>query len=385
VRYIKLKESHSKTCSFSFLSNSPLRCLVLHLVLVFGAVTLGGDAWMLKAGGFVNPLLPETYPLVEKFIRWDAHWYTYIAQQGYGQMSIVFFPMLIMWIRIVAPLLNFDYGLAGFIVCNAFGVLCFFLLYALFRLDFSETVADKALLAFAVMPSSVFLNSIYTESLFLTFSLACVYFARTGRWWRAGLCAAMATLTRNLGVFLICLIAWEYWEQGRGKDCKLSRLALTMALPLLAFAGYIYYNYWLLGQPLAFVEMQKAWGREFSPPWVNIWHGALLVWQGAGTAATLDFFLVVLTLAGILMMTIRPTLPIPRSYLIIGSLWLLVPLCSTSAWMPLYSMSRFILVIFPLYLFLAQLQHSRYCILIMLGAVTTAICSILFTNWFWLG
>jgi len=385
VRYIKLKEHNRKICGLPFLSNIPLRCLVLHLVLVFGAATLAGDAWMLKAGGFINSRLPETYPLVERFIRWDAHWYTYIAQQGYDQLSIVFFPMLIMWIRLVAPFFNFDYGLSGFVVCNIFSVLCFFLLYALFRLDFSATVADKALLAFAVMPSSVFLNSIYTEPLFLTFSLACVYFARTGRWWRAGLCAAMATLTRNLGIFLICLMAWEYWEQGgRGKG-RPARMALAMALPLLAFAGFVYYNYWLLGRPLAFVEMQTAWGREFSPPWVNIWRGALLVGQGAGTAPVLDLFLVLLTLAGLVAMTFRRTLPIPQSYLIIGWLWFLVPLCSTAAWMPLYSMARFVLVIFPLYLYVAQLQHSRYRSLIMLGAVATAICSVLFTNWFWLG
>jgi hypothetical protein len=42
---------------------------------------------MLNPGGFVNTLLPKTYSVVEMFIKWDAHWYTYVAQQGYDGLT----------------------------------------------------------------------------------------------------------------------------------------------------------------------------------------------------------------------------------------------------------------------------------------------------------
>jgi hypothetical protein len=56
---------------------------LLHIVIVYGAAMIVGDRYLLLPGGFVNPLLSPEPPLVEKFIKWDAHWYTYVAQQGY--------------------------------------------------------------------------------------------------------------------------------------------------------------------------------------------------------------------------------------------------------------------------------------------------------------
>jgi len=385
VRHIKLKEEYMKTI------NAPQLCPVLlyfllHTVIVFGAAIIVGDSMMLKPGGFVNTLLPKTYIIVEKFIKWDAHWYTYVAQQGYDSLSIVFFPMLIYFIKITAGLFNFDYGLAGFFICNVFSLICFFLMYALFQLDFSRTISARALLVFAVMPTSIFLHSIYTEALFLTFSLACAYYARTGKWWRAGLFGSMATLTRNMGVFLVCLIIYEFWDQYK-KERPSQRFSkycvLAIALPALALLGFIIYNYWLLGDPLAFVSSQKAWGREFSPPWINIGNGFIQVLHGAKLAVVLDLLIVVLGIIGLLSMTFLPGLNIPKSYLVISWIWLLIPLCSTSPWMPLYSMSRFVLVIFPLYLFIAQIPACLFRIFILSSALGMALCSIWFTNWHW--
>jgi hypothetical protein len=241
-------------------------------------------------------------------------------------------------------------------------------------------------MAFAVMPTSIFLNSIYTEPVFLTFTLACVYYARIGKWWRSGLFAAMATLTRNIGVFLVLLMIYEFWEQYK-KEWSVRRFpfsSLAITLPPLVFLGFMAYNYWLLGDPLAFVSAQKAWGREFSPPWVNIWNSFRQVLQGAEMAIVLDFLMVVLGIFGLLSMTLLPGLNIPRSYVIISWIWFLIPLCSTTPWMPLYSMSRFVLVIFPLYLCIAQLPVYLYRMIIMIGAVGMAVCSTLFTNWHWL-
>lgn len=386
MRYIKLKDLCLRTVNIP-LFYAPLYYFIAHAVIIFGAVLVARDGMMLNPGGFVNTLLPKTYDIVEKFIKWDAHWYTYIAQQGYDELTIVFFPMLVMLIKIAAPFCNYDYGLAGFCVCNIFSLICFFLIYSLFQLDFTRTVSVRALTAFALMPTSFFLHSIYTESIFLTFSLACAYYARIGKWWRAGAFAAMAALTRNTGVFLVFLLMCEYWEQYK-KERPSRRFpafsALALALPPLAMLGFIAYNYWLLGDPLAFVSAQKAWGREFSPPWVNIGRSFIQVLHGFDAAIVLDLLMTVLGIAGLLSMTFLPGLKIPGSYLVIGWLWLLIPLCSTSPWMPLYSMSRFVLVIFPIYIYIARLPNTLFHVFMAISATVMVLCSILFTNWYWL-
>jgi hypothetical protein len=385
VRYLKLKNLYTRAVIIPPLYPALYYCLI-HTVIVFSAAVIASDSLMLNPGGFVNTLLPKTYPIVEKFIKWDAHWYTYVAQQGYNGLSIVFFPMLMSLIKMTAFFFDFDYGLAGFFICNAFSFASFIMMYSLFQLDFTRTISARALMAFAVMPTSIFLNSIYTEPVFLTFTLACVYYARIGKWWRSGLFAAMATLTRNIGVFLVLLMIYEFWEQYK-KEWSVRRFpfsSLAITLPPLVFLGFMAYNYWLLGDPLAFVSAQKAWGREFSPPWVNIWNSFRQVLQGAEMAIVLDFLMVVLGIFGLLSMTLLPGLNIPRSYVIISWIWFLIPLCSTTPWMPLYSMSRFVLVIFPLYLCIAQLPVYLYRMIIMIGAVGMAVCSTLFTNWHWL-
>jgi len=385
VKYLKLKDVYPQIIIMPPL-NPVIYYFVIHTAIVFGAVIAAGDSMMLNPGGFVNTLLPKTYPLVEKFIKWDAHWYTYVAQQGYDEKSIVFLPMLMFLIRVTAWAFNGDYGLAGFFVCNLFSFASCLIMYSLFRLDFTKTVSARALLAFAVMPTSFFLNSIYTEPVFLTFSLACVYYARQGKWLNSGLFAALAALTRNTGVFLVFLMMYEFWEQYKQERTsrRLPFSLLAMLLPPLAFLGFILYNYISFGDPLAFVSTQKIWGREFSPPWVNIWNSMIKIWHGAEIAIILDFLMVMLGLLGLVSMTFLPGLNIPRSYLITGWIWFLIPLCSTTPWMPLYSMSRFVLVLFPLYLYITQLPTCLYRMIIATGAIGLALCSILFTNWHWI-
>ena len=151
--------------------------ILLHSTIVIAATLLSMHIPEQAPAGFVNPLLSPTYPFVEKFIKWDAHWYTYAAQQGYDSQSIVFFPVIILLLR-GAWQLGINVGLAGFIICNLFAVASFVMLYLVLRREFFDKVVQRALYAYAVMPTSFFLNSIYTESIFLTMSLTCIYFTK---------------------------------------------------------------------------------------------------------------------------------------------------------------------------------------------------------------
>ncbi|MDR3588356.1 MAG: mannosyltransferase family protein [Negativicutes bacterium] len=357
----------------------------LHCAVVGVALVLAQFLPQHETLGFVNPDLPAAPPLIENFIRWDAQWYTYIAEHGYTQQTIVFFPGLPALIRAVSYL-GLNTAVAGFAVCNLCSFISFSLLYRLCRLDYPESVSRRALLAYAVLPTAFFLNSIYTEALFIVCSLASIYFARTGRWWWAGMFAAAATLTRNLGLCLIFPLLYEYMY-GRRPRKALPGAAFLLLAPLALFA-YMAYNYSLTGDPIAFVHSQRLWGREFGWPWNNIAGNIRLIFSPDWTVVPgtiLDSVTVPAFLAGLLTLTLSTRLVIQESYLILGWLWLLIPLFSSTPAFPLYSMSRFVLVIFPFYLFVAQLPRGSYRCYIAVSAILMLLCTALFVNWYWIG
>jgi hypothetical protein len=334
--------------------------------------------------GFVNHTLTTPLPAVA-FIKWDAHWYTYIAAYGYDGKSVVFFPVLVVLIRAVAAL-GLDYGTAGLLVCNFFALLSFAAMQAAFSLDFPRQTVCRALYAYSVMPTAVFLNSIYTEPLFLTFALTCIYFARRGNWWMAGVCAALATLTRNLGVCLVVFLAYEYHVRRQSHSSQ-DRTLLALCFAPAALAGFMAYSAIAFGDSLAFVHSQQAWGRTFGWPGDNflrnLGHMTALV-PNTQAGITLDTFLVLTGFISLSAATIsRGAMPI--SYLIVGWLWFLIPMFSTSSFLPLYSMSRFLLVVFPLYIVFAWIPRAMFACLMLVNALLFSLCTILFINWYWVG
>ncbi|SDF35094.1 hypothetical protein SPACI_015570 [Sporomusa acidovorans DSM 3132] len=358
----------------------------LHTAIILAALFLIGDLPSREAAGFINPSAAGAPPLVEKFIKWDAHWYTYIAEHGYNLQSIVFFPLILLLIKLLAGF-GLSYVTAGFILCNLFTFISFYLMAKTFLLNFPEIEVKKALIAYALLPTSFFLNSVYTESIFIVFALASLYCLRTRSWWSAGLFAALTALCRNLGILLVPVILWEcivYYRQKR----KVTINMIAVLLPLIALSGFCLYNYLLFADPLAFVHSQQAWGRRFGLPWDNFWNNVNLVVAGVPSLEVgvyLDAVLVALAFIALLAVTVIPAFRLPWTYTLLGWFWFFVPMFSTSPIYPLYSMARFVLVILPVYLFLAKLPDAVFYCLITMSAVGLLVCTGLFINWAWLG
>ena len=358
----------------------------VHTAIVFLSAYVAMHIPELAPAGFVNPLREQTVPFVEKFIKWDAHWYTYTAQHGYDKQNIVFFPVLIVLLRALLEL-GLNISLFGFIICNLFAFSSFIFLYLVVRQHYSAEVAQRTLMVFAVMPTSFFLNTIYTESIFMTFSLASLYYLRQNSWWRAGLFAALATVTRNLGIVIVLVMIYKYiteYGQWRNRANPLAAMLLSPA----ALLGFMAFNYWQVGDVFAFFTGQQAWGRQFEYPWVNIWNNALLIqsrFPVIEPGIVIDMILVLFCIAVLLILPMRFDFLIPFPYLILGWIWFFIPLFSTSPWFPLYSMSRFILVVFPFYILLAQLPRPLFWLYWIASAVGLFFSTLWFTGWYWIG
>jgi hypothetical protein len=247
----------------------PLLWLLLAVVAIKGALfAWGWHVWNPAPGTLGNWL--------SIWDHWDADAYKIIATQGYfpegiaeAQKAFVrrFPPLYPYLIRAVAELFNQSIVVSGI----AISVVCVLASSALlYRLCLDEGLKTRqavaAVLLFSVYPTSLFTNSVYSESLFICCVLVSFVALRRDWFWLAGLGAAGALLTRVVGVAMFPAIAialFQRWRQGRLRWFDLSGLAI----PAVAMLGYMLMNAWLFGSPTHFVREYQSAPSPMSPQW----------------------------------------------------------------------------------------------------------------------
>src|SRR3712207_6505156 len=247
--------------------------------LVAGAMFAG----YLPAGGFYW-LTPDV-PLgrLNIWAHWDGAWYSRIAAEGYETYaSTAFFPLYPLLMRSFAELFGGPLSLGALSLWGALISLAAlpFALYFVYRIaedGWGTRTARGTVLALAFFPTSFFLNAVYTESLFLALSASSIWAARVRKdLLLACLLAGLATATRNVGVFLLAPLAYEWLKNVREYRWQGAYLALASS----GLAGYAAYLWWRFGNPLLFYTEQQRWGREATDP-LSTLHNALMQ-GGAG-------------------------------------------------------------------------------------------------------
>jgi hypothetical protein len=251
----------AKTTAFLFAA--ALASRIVLLLLCWGAANLSGSG----------------QPLAETWSRWDALQYLRIATQGYydaadGWIRIVFFPLYPSAVRLLNLFIGHEHIAALAVSWLCLGGACVFL-YKLVLLDADAAAARRAVKFLLLFPVTVFLGAPFSESMFLLLSLACVYFARTGRFLAACALGGLAALTRSVGVLLAVPVLLEMlgaygltpkgWNR-RGADSVRRFLYRAPALLLipLGTAAYLVMNHALTGDALLFLQMQsEKWSQSF--------------------------------------------------------------------------------------------------------------------------
>jgi len=166
--------------------------------------------------------------------RWDAHFYVDIVQRGYesDDGTTQFHPLL----PVAAKPFFWSPALGLLIVASLASLAFVIVFYRLAALDIPNAeTASRLMLAF---PVSFVLFAPYTESLWLLFAALSFWYVRKERLWHAGLCGALAVLTRQQGIFLVLPLAYELWER---RDRRWTSWAALALIPL-ALAGWILYR-----------------------------------------------------------------------------------------------------------------------------------------------
>ncbi|MDQ3768828.1 MAG: hypothetical protein M3370_05020 [Actinomycetota bacterium] len=357
--------------------------------------------------------------LVAPAARWDAVWFLSVAEDGYVQgASEAFFPLYPALVAVAGALLGSAPagGIAVSLGCLAVAL---YLLHRLTALDFGRAVAATTVTLLALSPAAFFLSAIYSESLFLALSVGAVLAARTDRWWAAGALGAVAACTRSAGVVLVVPLALMYlygprgaraWEAGA--RCVAARPRFPLRVDALAVGlvplGLLAYcaSLALSGQdPLAPFAAQAAWLRSFAGPFVGAWDGAVAAVQGARqllsgtrepvlfTAAAGDPYAVAghnlhlfAWLVAALVALAGAARRLPAAYTAYAAAALALPLSWPVSSQPLMSLPRFLLVLWPLWLWLALWVHGRPVrrrVVVALFAVGLVVSTGLFATWHW--
>jgi hypothetical protein len=334
-----------------------------------------------QADRWDTPRLHELGAVVDVWARWDSDFFLRIAESGYDRASAAFFPLYPAAVALVGRVLLGHYVLAGVLVSLAATLAAFVLLYRLAEPRLGADGARRAVLYLAVFPTALFLQAVYSESLFLALAIGAFLLAERRQFLGAGLVAGLALLTRPAGLALLpplALLAWRAPDRRRA----LGGLAVAPAL----FAVFPLVLWGQVGDAWAFLDAQERWHRHLSPagPLGGIWEGVRAVAEGDTPAGAAPMHAAAVNWQGLAALVLFGALTVVAwrrfgaPYGLFAALSLALPLSLPSDRWPLLSLPRFGLVVFPFFLALAALGgrprvHAAIlaCSALLLGVTVT--------------
>lgn len=404
----------------------PLLVFAVHWLIVQAAASIAYRFGVPTADSAPYRQLPPPLEglgnlIVEPLRHWDGLWYALIATEGYGGTTetarAAFWPLYPWLMSLGSQLTGWPVEVVGYVISNLAFAGALILLYRLVRLDFDVQVARRALWALALFPTALFFTAVYTESLFLVLVIGALLAARQGHWLAAGLVGALAALTRSYGVLLGLPFLILLYQQFRYDLRRWFPAGIFAALPILGPAIFGWHLDQAQGSWRAFIDVQTQWNRYGAMPWETLrcavetchvfqpasgeirdgadwrWAQQLVANPGLDTLGANAFRLAVadsdtLELVTTILFLVLAliglrVLPLYQSaYLVPG---LLIPLFQPSQVHALFSMPRFGLTLFPLFIVIALLLRFRWLAIpaVIIAVVLLVALTAQFSLWYW--
>ncbi|MFG2530868.1 glycosyltransferase family 39 protein [Streptomyces sp. NPDC048516] len=306
--------------------------------------------------------------------RWDALWYTRVAEQGYGytvqlphgevHSDLAFFPLLPALERGLSALVPLSPADAGLVVSWLASLAAAWALYATGERLHGHRAGVALAALWAAVPVGIVQSMAYSESLFTALAAWALYAALTGRWAWAGVLASLAGLTRPVGaavvaaVWVTAAVTLRRQRAGgvRGRAALRARPGLLPGV-LLAPLGWCGYFLWVAarqGSLTGYLDVQEGWGNGFDG---GIAFGAFIGDQlsGPSFAAGLGLLLGVGLVIWLYLCGVRQGQPLPLA--VYGGTVLLLALAAKGYF---GSKPRLMLPAYPLLLPLAAGLARRH-------------------------
>lgn len=343
-------------------------------------------AWFIRVAALgYEKLKNGSYNLEEekKRLKVIDEWGYQDGLKGFGYRHFPLFPYTI---RAFARLTG-EYLVTGLLLANIFSFLYIVYIYKLTALEFGEKAGWWATAFASLFPNAHYLIALYSEGMFMTFSLGALYHARRKQWNKALLLGILSSATRLEGIFISLGLLFILIDEKGGWKKLLSskenfislfrehRFFYCVLTPLGLLFPII--EYWrVAGSPIApYLYMRQALGVM-----------AVFPWQ----AFALDFRLPNPVTLGVdvpcfmlmVLLTVLSVRRLPAPF----ALFTVAELCARLI-QPHIGMLRFLIVFFGFYMYLGQtgIQYPGAAkITLLIGALLLGFFSILFINGYWI-
>jgi hypothetical protein len=335
------------------------------------------------------PGLVDSFPSL--WNRWDSKHYLFIAEHWYVTVTdkkylIVFFPLYSMAIQMVSWVIG-DLFWSGIIVSNLCLAISCFYLYKLTASDFDETVAFRSVKYLLLFPVSFFLGAVFSDGMFLMFSLLTVYQLRRRDWLKAGVWGMLAAFTRNFGLLLLIPALIEWILSHRKQFAKLmdwNRRGLFLFLIPMGYFAYLVLNKSITGDWFTFLTYQKEYWNHNLQLFADLGEyarnaSAVSSW---GPSDRISIWIPQVALVLTTLMSIIAGLWFRIRYSYLAYMFAYLLSCLSITW--LISGPRYMLGLFPLYIVLGVISHNKWfdLALTMLSTLFLAFYTLAFTGGF---
>lgn len=339
-------------------------------------------------GGFANYI---TNPVFWIWGNFDGEHYLSIVQNGYQPLTYFFFPFYPILTKLVSVILGSTLPrllVSGVLVSLVSLALGLFGLYKLIKIDFKENIAKISLILILIFPTSFYFGTTYTESLFFALTVWFFIFARDKNYLAAGAVSGLATATRVVGIILpICLLT----EMLINKEniFKLKNI-ISLIFSVSGAAIYMLYLKNATGSFLEFFNTVSIFGEQRESAFIFLpqvfYRYIFKILPSLNTGFLPVIFSTWLEFVSALIFLILSVLAffkIRLSYAIYLSLGYIIPTFSGS----FSSLPRYVLILFPAFILIAQLLSKKKPLLVVLGAVSFILLTIsfaLFARGYWI-
>lgn len=331
----------------------------------------------------LGPEIPRLGDSAWAFLmRFDAWYYNDIARHLYQNKDDVFafFPLYPLLSRGLSELTAWPVYVSGIVIANLAVIGALLLLYKVYYQKLGREPLSIAVILLAVWPSSIFLSSFYSESLYLLFVVWSFQYFRRGNMPLSGVTGALVSATRPTGLVLLPAFAAEaLW-----KERRITWPMLWLLLIAAGVAGYSIFCLFQTGDPLFFSHIQKNWNRALSSPWpVFLDHFSTMV-QSNHLTNEVSFVFLLDMLSALFALALIPyvwkRLGMAEALFVLGTLVLTFSTGSTR------SLTRFTLTLFPLFLVLGDMLQGRWRVvvaLVMVLMTLSVFTTVEFAVWMW--
>lgn len=281
--------------------------------------------------------MPAFRTVTQMFLpHWDGGNFLEISQNGYTEKNLsVFFPFFPITVFLISKILFVNNLLAGIALNSLSTIFSIYTFLKLLKLDYDPKTAKKIVIFFLIFPTSFYLISFYSESLFVLFTLLSFYFIRTERKNPAVLSAIFASLTRLVGIVVVLSMIIEF----RNSKIKNKFLYAAPFIGMLAIMCFWAVN---AQDPFAFINSEANWNRYTAVPGVALFGYLSAISETGFSWMLVDVLFTVFGLG----MAVRSVKHLRMSYAFYALVSVLLPLSTTN----LISMPRFLLVVFPIFI-----------------------------------